>query len=280
MATVVSRINQIKQPYGGYVPLKTFEELKLGGEIIFNNEENINPMLVGLVVDYLTRFSVSNDAKKSFNISLRGAMSKDHWTKSSDEKWLKTAKKHLEKIRGLDDASIINAIKLSEFDIWYRNPRGAQMTKEQDVEASIQTIEHIRNLVKRGIDFFAKYGPITKYEFDFYPPNYEDTLEEYISFLKNKKNGGYTRTVSSGDGDYLTKDTIWEFKVSKYNPKPNDTLQVLMYWIMGQHSGQGLFKSISKIGIFNPRLNTAYQLEVSKIPKETIETIEKDIICY
>ncbi|WP_303790392.1 hypothetical protein [Ruminococcus flavefaciens] len=279
MATVVTRIKQIKQPYGGYVPLKMFEELKLGGEIIPNNEENINVMIVGLVVDYLTRFNISNDAENSFNISLRGAMAKDHWTKSGD-KWIKIARKNLKNVCGLDDDSIINAIKLAEFDDWYRNPRVAQMANEQKSEASLQTIEHIRNLVKRGIDFFAEYGPITKYEFNFNPQNYEDTFEDFLSFLKTKVKGGYTSTVSKGDGDYLTKDTLWDLKVSKNKPTTDHTLQVLMYWIMGQHSGQEIFKNISKIGIFNPRLNTAYQLEVSKIPKETIEAVEKDVICY
>ena len=279
MATVVTRIKQISQPYGGYVPLKSFEEIRFGGEIILNNEENINVMLVGLVVDYLTRFSMSKNIKKSFNISLRGAMSKDHWTKSGD-KWIKIAQNYLKNIRGLDDDSIMNAIKLSGFDIWYRNPRGAQMANEQEVAPSIQTIDHIRNLVKRGTKFFTEFGPITKYEFNFYPPNYEDSFEDYLNFLKNKINGGYTITVSDGDGDYLTKDTLWDIKVSKNKPTTAHTLQILMYWIMGQHSGQEIFKNITKIGIFNPRLNTAYQLEVSKIPKETIEAIEKDVICY
>ena len=31
-------------------------------------------------------------------------------------------------------------------------------------------------------------------------------------------------------------------------PQSKDTLQILMYWIMGQHSGQKCFKNIDKIG--------------------------------
>ena len=45
--------------------------------------------------------------------------------------------------------------------------------------------------------------------------------------------GGYTNIVSSGDGDYLTEDTLWDFKVSKEEPKSKYTLQLLMYYIMG-----------------------------------------------
>ena len=53
-----------------------------------------------------------------------------------------------------------------------------------------------------------------------------------------------------------------------------------MYWIMGQHSGKEEFKNITKLGIFNPRLNNVYLLEMSKVSGETIAEIEKDVICY
>ena len=53
-----------------------------------------------------------------------------------------------------------------------------------------------------------------------------------------------------------------------------------MYWIMGQHSGQEIYKNIEKIGIFNPRLNFVYTLEIADISSETIEEIEKNVICY
>lgn len=34
---------------------------------------------------------------------------------------------------------------------------------------------------------------------------------------------------------------------------------------MGQHSGQDVFKGITKLGIFNPRLNTVYLLDMFKV---------------
>ena len=92
--------------------------------------------------------------------------------------------------------------------------------------------------------------------------------------------GGYTPTVDHGDGDFLTKDTLWDFKVSK-NPLTNKhTLQLLMYWIMGQHSGQDVYKSITKVGVFNPRLNIVYLLELSNVSPSLIKTIEDEVICY
>ncbi len=116
-------------------------------------------------------------------------------------------------------------------------------------------------MVERSIKFWDEYGPITKDGFTFEP-------------------SGYTNTVNAGDGDYLTFDTLWDFKVSKRKPTSKHTLQLIMYWIMGQHSGQKIFKNISKLGIFNPRLNTVYTIDINDIPQETIKIIEDEIICY
>lgn len=53
-----------------------------------------------------------------------------------------------------------------------------------------------------------------------------------------------------------------------------------MYWIMGQHSGQQIFREIKYIGIFNPRLNRVYKLSLNSIPNEVIRRIEEEVICY
>lgn len=58
------------------------------------------------------------------------------------------------------------------------------------------------------------------------------------------------------------------------------TLQLLMYWIMGQHSGQGVFKTIHNIGIFNPRSNEVYLYDTNNLPKEIVGIIKNEIICY
>ena len=65
-----------------------------------------------------------------------------------------------------------------------------------DTNPDSQTIENIRIMVNRSLEFWQKYGPVTVDGFTF-----EDE--------------GYTETVDSGDGDYLTSDTMWDFKVSK-----------------------------------------------------------------
>ena len=38
--------------------------------------------------------------------------------------------------------------------------------------------------------------------------------------------GGYTSTITVGDGDFMTQDGIWDIKVSKNPPTKEHTLQV------------------------------------------------------
>ena len=40
--------------------------------------------------------------------------------------------------------------------------------------------------------------------------------------------GGYSSVIVSGDADFITKDTLWDFKVSKNSPTSKQTLQLLI----------------------------------------------------
>ena len=90
-------------------------------------------------------------------------------------------------------------------------------------------------MIRRAVIFYKIYGPITDYEFSF-----------------NKK--AFTVTVDSGDGDFLTKDTMWDMKVTKNAITKDHTLQLLMYWIMGMHSGEKKYQDIKYLGITKKRL--------------------------
>ena len=71
-----------------------------------------------------------------------------------------------------------------------------------------------------------------------------------------------------------------DFKVTKSKPTNKHTLQLLMYWIMGQHSGKPEYKNLTNLGIFNPRLNTVYLLDMGNVSAKTIADVEKNVICY
>ncbi len=278
MASVTGRIKQIKQPRGGFVKPSEFKVVieKDNGEL--NPKENIHGTIVGMAVDYLTRFSMGTDILESFKISIRGAAIAEQL---GVEGSVNIAANLVDGINGLDEESIINACKLVAFDVWLRNPLGAMMAKDyKSINPDEATVQNIHTLVIRSIDFFQKYGPITKDGFTFEPPGSD--IEDFAKIMKSNEGvlGGYTSTVESGDGDFLTSDTLWDFKVSKSKPTNKHTLQLLMYWIMGQHSGQEAFRGITKLGIFNPRLNTVYLLDMADVSQEIIEAVEDEVICY
>ena len=275
MASVTKRIAEIIQPRGGYLKPSEFdrEELFDGREL---GTENISPNIVGMAVDYLSRFmldrknnpyvSLETSVTKAFAISLSAYYRREQLV---DSAVLKEDKKNgveigqlLSRITGLNAESIIAACKATTYDVWRRNPMSAlESVGPLDINPDIQTINNIKIMVERSILFFEKYGPI---------------LADGFTFEKD----GYTDVVDSGDGDFLTKDTLWDFKVSKNNITNKNTLQLLMYWIMGKHSKQLIFKYITQIGIYNPRLNTVFSYDLSNCPKQTIKDIEDKVICY
>lgn len=248
--SVTGRIQQVKQPRGGYIKPSLLSTIQLGEGIEeLNAEENVHPTLVGLAVDYLTRFTTGTEIGKSFAISLLGA-------KMVHKK--KDATQLVKSIEGLDDTSIKNAIKLSGFDACYR--AGVVAYDPAKVEPDECTVENIRKMVKRAQTFLKQYGPKVLDGFTF--------------------EGGYTDIVSSGDGDFTTGDTIWDFKVSKAPPKKEHTLQLLMYWRMGVHSRKPEFDTIKYLGIYNPRLNRVYRIAVADIPQSVIDEVDYTVIGY
>lgn len=259
MYSVTGRIRSIKQPRGGYIKPSEFKTIELNDGQVLNDKENVHASIIGMAVDYLTRFMIGANLSEAFKISIKGVILA---TKLGVITAQEESKKYLRGINGLDDDSIINACKMVTFDVWYRNLVNAPLAKTaKEINPDKATIENIRTMVKRSINFFDEYGPITVDGFTFEP-------------------NGYTETVSTGDGDFLTADTLWDFKVTKSKPTNKHTLQLLMYWIMGQHSGKPEYKNLTKLGIFNPRLNTVYLLDMGNVSAKTIADVEKNVICY
>lgn len=269
MASVTEVARKAKQPYGGFIKPSQFTKIALTKEEELSAKENLSPATIGMVVDYMSRYMMNGDVIKAFEISYRGAM---YARLLGYDKAVDVAEGLLKRIKGLDDESISCACKLVWFDVYYRVPMWAKEHQQDEKDnADLQTIANIRIMVKRSIAFWKEYGPIVQDGFTFNPVSTNDS---------EQNNGGYTATVSRGDGDYLSKDTLWDFKVSKKELTSKITLQLLMYWIMGIHSGRPEFQTIKMIGVFNPRLNTVYRMNVADIPKDVVKTVEDDVIRY
>ena len=259
MSSVTARIRQITQPRGGYIRPSQFVLQELDDGKVLNETENVHAGIIGMTVDYLTRYAMGAKVTEAFSISCLGAEAASFYGRNDA---FEESDYYLRQIRGLDSNSIVNACKMVTFDVWYRNPMDAPIAKPaSEINPDPATIQNIRIMVERSVAFWNEYGPIVKDGFTFEPT-------------------GYTETVDEGDGDFLTADTLWEFKVVKSKPTSKHTLQLLMYWIMGQHSGKAEFKGIRKLGIFNPRLNTIHTLRIECVPKDIIKIVESDVICY
>ena len=249
----------IKQPRGGYINKKELTVTQLNDGITLNENENIHASLVGLAVDYMTRFMMGAKKEEAFSISLKGAMALDLFTRDKNQSSMKNAIKLLSDVKGLDNKSITNACKLVGYDVCFR--AGIIGYKPiEEINPDKDTIENIVTMINRSISFWSKYGPVIKDGFTF--------------------EGGYTDTISAGDGDYLTKDTLWDFKVSKDEPKPKYTLQLLVHYIMGMHSIHKEFKSIKNLGIYNPRINKVYIVIIDLISRSVINEVSKEVIGY
>ena len=108
--------------------------------------------------------------------------------------------------------------------------------------------------------FFDEYGPVVWDGFDF--------------------EGGYTDRITSGSGDFLTADTLWDFKVSSYRPNPMYTLQLLVYWRMGLHSVHDEYRMVRRLGFFNPRRDEVWLLDVDRIDGRLVDWTDHELIGY
>ena len=228
MVSVTHRIDQVKQPRGGYVNPKQMQVHYVGGNSapVNNKVENVHPSLMGLVVDYLSRLAIGSDPRMIFRVGLRGAMSLGMST-------LSEALADVDSLTpGLVDAdAILAACRLSSFSVYragiaYYRPDAVIVPDET-------TAAHIELMVNRARAFFEEHGPITLDGFTF--------------------PGGLTDIVTGGDGDFLTEDTLWDFKVSVAPPSNKRTLQLLMYYLMGKKSLHPEFQSVTHLGVSDGR---------------------------
>lgn len=250
MVSVTKRIKDTTQPRGGYIKPNAFTVTDLSDMNSLHPTENLHGTLIGLAVDYLTRFLNGTPLKEVFRVSLQGAMNIQKF---------ELAVELLGTIKGLDDDSITGVCKLVGFDTVYRAGKDHYKPVE-DITPDKETISNIRVMVNRGLHFFKTYGPVIKDGFTF--------------------EGGYTSIIDTGDGDFLTENTLWDFKVSKNAPTSKHTFQLLIYYLMGIQSIHSAFERIENLGIFNPRLNKVYLLSINDIAPEIIVEVNTVVIGY
>jgi hypothetical protein len=263
--------------------------VQLGGgelQLLDHKAENVHPATMGMAVDYLSRLANGADPGKAFRISIQGALRlhADEAVHTLDVgrlvpvpdvdylcgeplAWqMEHIADALTKLKIMhpgvlpDDDVIRAAVHLVGYDIAFR--RGPDSYTGHHAVPDAVTISSIRMMVGRAVSFFSLYGPVTD---DGFTP---------VNRLSR------TELVNSGDGDFLTADTLWDFKVSVAPPRAIHTLQLLMYLIMCRHSGQDQFAKITHLGIFNPRLNTVFRIAFKDISQDLVGAVSREVIGY
>lgn len=252
MPSVIQRIKQIKQPRGGSLTV-----VEMNGEPLHDIKENVSAGVVGMVVDYMTHVMTGTPVEEAFLVSFLGAKL---------IKRIPEATRFAQRITDLDDESITWACRLANFDAVYRAGCGLPgrpypLPEPETISPDVDTCDNIRIMVQRGLAFFKEYGPV---------------VADGITFK-----GGYTGIVDTGDGDFLTQDTVWDFKTNKTKPNKDHTLQICMYWLMGLHSIHAKqYENVRRLGFFNPRRGEVSTISVNDLDKPMLHEIETLVIGY
>ena len=164
MFSVTQQIKNIKQPKGGFIKPSDFVSTVLEDDEILL-AENLNPSIVGMAVDYLTRLMLGSPVEKAFEFSIQGYKNASRYIPDA----ISTGEFYLKNIKDLGNRSIMATCLLVQFDVWYRNPYEAMRYGFNQKEPDLDTIENIRIMVNRSLRFFEKYGPVTSDGFTFQP---------------------------------------------------------------------------------------------------------------
>lgn len=296
--TVTNRLNQIIQPKEGYVPINNFDFLNYYDELeIFeykDNDKDTFQMILGLVVEYTSRYFYTRDIYDSFSNCINGfkiyIIHRDEYSiknlTNTELKYLNLDfKNKLSSIKNLDFSKcnkdnyeiIRNIFTIIQLDVIYK-------TKKEPNNIWVKNNNEIKFI-------FKNYHVIPNYICD----NTITLIKRTINFYKTFTNlyfGGVLNInglITHGEYDFISSDTIWELQVSRYEFKENKyiskaTLQILVYYLILKNSIDTEFNEINKeeiknIGIFNPYTNSSCVLNVSKkINKYYLNEIKNEII--
>lgn len=173
------------------------------------------------------------------------------WVESLNPHSLKT------KIYGLDDESIKTMFLLVQWDDLYR--AGRLTVNTTDIVPSPETCANVRAMVNAGVEFLK-----------------QNSVGLYHGGVFSRS--AYSDVITNGDYDFSTNTKIIDFKTSKYPPTKEHTLQVLIYYLLGnrgKYDADKVLANVTTLSIFNPRLNAEWTLDVKDIPIETLNRVKE-----
>ena len=211
-------------------------------------KEFLTPREISLLVNYASRYFLMNNPNSTFRFAIEGykRVCRRFYNFGDIFTYIDSLK--------IDDMKysipLINEI-VKYISIARGNEQYNTICRNdvKDVEMDEDTLKNVIDMVKRVTKYFKN----------------DLILYDNLTF-----EGGYTNDVDSGDTDFVTKDCIWNFKVLRGELYPKHILQLLMYYIMAKHAGGERYKSITKAGIINPRLNKVYIFDIEGAWKKNL----------
>lgn len=244
------KINEIKQPIGGFIPISYFKVTAIKDGLNLG-KENLPHELVSHAVDHLTSYMLFNDVTYSFKQSLSGFFMKNiiRSPEMGDSIESENINSLLNNISGLSDEAIIAACKASVYDFWVSDPKEMLINSMLFLEPDKETILNIRTMVNRCLSFSKKYN------------------------LGSKK----VALRKGFDEDFLLSlDSVWIISSLDKEPDSVLSLKLLIYLVDLINEGKAKADDIKTLGIFNPRLNKIYRLPIKKIDKEILRAASID----
>lgn len=240
----------VKQPRGGFFSVKLFQETQYNSAKELYPDENVSKTLIGTTVDNLTRVLLGANPKKVFEPATFGMMAikvdmYDDCYDLADE------------VKGLDEDSIIAAYRLSVYESVYRSGYKPSMNLTPELPNKY-TINNIKTMVYRSLEYFGKQKEIA---------NVGKTLS-----IKYKGDSIY------GDYDYLTEDSLIDMKVLSKKITNKNTLQIILYWILGMKSDKNHFSNVKFLKFYNPRLDIEYAFDLNELTPDILKPILEEVL--
>lgn len=274
MSSVSELVETIEQPIFGILPISCFEKKELKQDsYVLSGKNSIPAAHLGLIVDYCIKYILGVKLSDILHVEYAGyaehiRVSAIRFFDSISEQsltqiYIEDERKNIclsdfiskvENAKTFDDF-VTNMLYVIQYGDFIRNFRYAydRIGETFKTKLSKEELQDILVLFMRTQSWISTFDDVTPmYKFKPY---------------------GYNNTVTSGEGDFCTKNTLWDLKVSNGEPTTKDTLQLLIYYIMAKHSGNKLYKDVDSVGVYNPRLDTTWLCDIQRIKPSIIKKV-------
>ncbi|MGV1035031.1 MAG: hypothetical protein ACOYBP_07445 [Microbacteriaceae bacterium] len=221
-------------------------------------DENIEPRFVGLAVDYyLSRLKTGAYPSTLFNWALRLEV-----LSYEDPRWNEVSDLMSSLYRGVvDDSAIAAACVLVRYTEAFLHGAETLNSNAQTLPDE-RTTAHIQRMVDRCIPFFWAYSTAVTRQQCIFPGGY-------------KHDEGYSEDdLIAFGGNWGSSDdeiTLWDMDVSDTPPSAKHVEQLLVAWRGGFTAAMPrLAPFVTHLGVFNPRLNEVYRLQLADIRVDLI----------